>query len=142
MSTPDQTVGKRPISVAFVAAFIILYAFVQLLAVGLAVMLMLRPGEQQTLYGHSVSDFYWIATGMLSLIMALIYFWIAKTLLGGNPQAWLLVNFLAAINIVFAVFQLPFGTGYAAIVINLIVLLLNNTAAARNWYASNTPTYL
>ncbi len=109
-------------------------AILQFLAAASAVVLALRPGTVQHLFGASVSDWYWITSAILSLILGLIYLWIAKGVFRGNSQAWMLVNLLAIINLVFAVFQISVGIGWAAIFLNVIILVMNNTASARAWF--------
>ncbi|MFZ1362628.1 MAG: hypothetical protein WAS05_06820 [Candidatus Nanopelagicales bacterium] len=131
--TPPPS-GKRPGTVTLIAILIFLAGIIQLIATAVAIVLIFQPGDVQHLHGQPVSDWYWVLTAVLSFIMALIYFWIAKGALRGDAEAWMLINILAVINIVFALFQLAFGTGWFSLVINIIVLIINNTQNARAWY--------
>ena len=131
---PSPQNGKRPFTITIIAVLIFIAGILQLVATAAAIILIFRPGDVQQLQGQPVSDWYWILTAVLAFIMALIYFWIAKGALRGDAEAWMLINILAIINIVFALFQLAFGTGWASLAINILVLIVNNTAKARGWY--------
>lgn len=126
--------GKRPGTITIIAVLIFLAGILQLIATAVAIILIFQPGDVQHLHGQPVSDWYWVLTAVLSFIMALIYFWIAKGALRGDAEAWMLINILAVINIVFALFQLAFGTGWFSLILNIIVLIINNTQKARAWY--------
>ena len=106
----------------------------QFFAAAAAVFFVLRPGEAQQLFSASVSDWYWVMTAALSLILGLIYLWISKGMLAGDAQAWMLVNLLALINLFFAIFQIPFGSGWATLVLSALLLLVNNTPSVRRWF--------
>lgn len=130
----QTTTAKRPATVTILTVLVVLAALVHLLAAVAAIFLIIRPGDVQQFFGAPVSDWYWVLSAVLSFILALIYFWIASMLLTGNPQGWLLVNVLAVINIIFALFSVPLGTGWAQLGLNVIVLLLNNVASSRAWF--------
>lgn len=125
---------KRPYTASFLAVVIYIAAIVQLLAVVAAIVLMLRPGDAQQLFGQPASDWYWLVTAGLTLFLALVYFWMARGILRGDAQAWMLLNLIAILNIVFAIFQIPFGTGWASLFLNALILILNNVASVRNWF--------
>jgi hypothetical protein len=126
--------GKRPFAVVLLAIVVILGAIGQFVATGVALMLWFRPAEAQQLFSAPVSDWYWVTTAALSFILGLIYLWISRGLLGGDPQAWMLVNLLAIINMFFALFQLATGAGWATIILGLLILVLNNTPPVRMWF--------
>lgn len=136
---PVPPTNKRPGSIIIVAILVCLAGFIQLIATAAAIVLILQPGDLQLLQGQAVSDWYWVLTATLSFIMACIYFWIAKGALRGNAEAWMLINILAVINIVFSLFQLAFGTGWVSLLINVLVLMINNTQKARQWYRIPMP---
>lgn len=131
---PPPPSGKRPGTITLIAVLIFIAGFIQLIATAAAIVLIFKPGDAQLLHGQPVSDWYWILTAVLAFIMALIYFWISKGALRGDAEAWMLINILVIINIVFALFQLAFGTGWISLVVNLLVLIINNTHKARDWY--------
>lgn len=138
MSEP-RSAADRPGSVTVVAVLFVLGALLQFGTAFLYVMLILRPGEEQQFYGGSVSDWYWALTAVMSVILALIYLWIARRQLLGDPQAWLLVNVLAVINIFFALFSLGYGTGWAALLVNVLALVLNNLSTSRAYFGVSGP---
>jgi nitrate reductase gamma subunit len=72
-----------------------------------------------------------IVSGILAVILGLMYFWIARLALAGSQTAYLLVNFIAILNIFYALFSLPFGWG--ALALNVLVLILVNTQNAKAW---------
>lgn len=131
---PPPPSGKRPGTITIIAILVFLAGIIQLIATAAAIVLIFKPGDVQHLHGQPVSDWYWVLTAILSFIMALIYFWIAKGAMRGGAEAWMLINILSVINIVFALFQLAFGTGWVSLAINVIVLIINNTQNARAWY--------
>jgi len=126
--------GKRPFIVLVLAALIILGALMQFFSAAAATFFVIRPGEAQELFNASVSDWYWVMTAALSVILGLIYLWIGKGMLAGNAQTWMLVNLLAFINLFFAIFQIPFGSGWAVLALSALLLIVNNTPAVRRWF--------
>ena len=134
LSPEANNLGKRPGSVLGVVILVFTGALIQFISAVLAIVLAFRPGEQQQLFSNPVSDWYWIMMAALSVILGLIYVWVGRGVLAGDPQSWVLINVLALINVLFAVFQLATGTGWTALVINLVILLLNNTTATKRWF--------
>lgn len=132
-----QGIGRRPGIITLLSIVITLAAIVQLIVAVIGIVLALRPGEAQSYFGHATSDWVFIINGILGLLLALIYFWIARRLFAGDPQAWVLVNILALINLLFALFQIPFGTGWGSLILNGIVLLLNNTPKVRHYVGAD-----
>ena len=126
--------GPRPGIVSVLAVLVFVGALIQFITTAAALSLSIRPGDEQRLFDVPVNDGYWLTTAVLSMVLGLIYVWIGRGLLAGNPQSWTLVNVLAIINAFFALFQLPFGTGWAAIFLSVIILALNNTSSARQWF--------
>lgn len=133
--SPAQTGnGKRPATVLAVAVLVFIGAIIQFVTAAIAIILAIRPGEDQQLFSQPVSDWYWVMTAVLSFILGLIYIWIGRGMLAGDAQSWMLVNILAIINIVFAFFQLPTGNGWTAFFLNLVILLVNNTGDSKRWF--------
>lgn len=131
--------AKRPGTVVIVAILLVLIGLLNLLAAGGALYLALQPGEAETLYGSSTSDWVWYFSALMSFILFLIFIWLAKGQLKGSAQSWMIVNVLAVINIFFAFFQLFYGTGFITIILALIVLALNNARGAKDFFMSNLP---
>ena len=126
--------GKRPGAVLAVVFLVFIGAIIQFATALIAIVLALKPGEAQEIFSNPVSDWYWVLTAVLSFILGMIYVWIGRGMLAGDPQSWMLVNVLAIINVVFALFQLPTGTGWTAIFLNLVILALNNTGHTKRWF--------
>jgi hypothetical protein len=126
--------GERPAVVVVLAVLIVVGAFIQFFAAAAAVFFAFRPGEAQQFFNATVSDWYWVITAALSLFLGLIYLWISRGMLTGDAQAWILVNLLAVITLFFALFQTPFGSGWATLALSAVLLLVNNTPAVRRWF--------
>ncbi|MCB0919334.1 MAG: hypothetical protein KDC39_12290 [Actinobacteria bacterium] len=136
-SIPDEL--PRPGSVVVVAILVWIIALLNLAAAVAALVLAIQPGESELLYGAPVSDWVWYFNALLSFVLFLIYIWLGVGQLKGSAQAWMLVNVLMVINIFFALFQLFYGTGFAAILFCLIVLLLNNMRRSKPYFMSHLP---
>ena len=132
MSTPTM---KRP---AGVSAVIILIWIAAVLNVALGIwMLTAWIGDNPAVTdanGNSLSipTFYLIINGLLSVLLGVMYVWLARLAGIGSQQAHVIIQALAVINIVFGFFRLPYG--WSAIVINAIILLLVSTSSAKQWF--------
>lgn len=131
---PAVDKSNRPGMVTFLAVLIFIAAFAQVVAAVALIVLAFRPAEVQQLFGASVSDWYWILTAVLDVILALIYIWMGRGLLSGDAQAWMLLNLIAIINIIFSVFQFSTGIGWLTLLVNVVILALNNTTKVRLWF--------
>ena len=60
--------------------------------------------------------------GALSVILGLMYFWLARMTLVGSATARMIIIMLAAINLFFAFFRLPFGWGI--ILVSLLIIAM------------------
>jgi hypothetical protein len=78
------------------------------------------------------SDGYWIFNAILDLLFAAILVWLGRRLLQGDVNAKWTVMVLAVIDIIFAVFLLPYGA--LAIVLNVCVLLMLNSRESRRFF--------
>lgn len=136
-SIPDNV--KRPGTVVVTAILVFIIGLMNLLAAGVAVYLATRPGEVETLYGAPASDWIFWFDALMSFLLFLIYIWLGFGQLKGSAQAWMTVNLLMFINIVFAFFQLFYGTGFVTIFFCLLVLILNNARGAKAYFMSNLP---
>lgn len=126
---------QRPAAVTLLGLLGYLTAFVQLLSAVASVVLLLRPGQVQVLFARDVSDWYWVITAALSAVLFFAYIWLARGILSGADYAWPVVNLLALINLAFGVLYLFQGTGWASVILSVLVLLLNNLRGVRVWYA-------
>ena len=78
------------------------------------------------------SDGYWIFNAVLYLLFAAILVWLGRRLLEGDLNAKWTVTVLAVIDIVFAVFLLPYGM--LAIVLNACLLVMLNRGESRRFF--------
>lgn len=126
---------SRPFGVVFIAILLIFGAIYNII-IGFTLMFMpaTLTDNLTDLAGSSVNQiptFWLIISGLMSVILGLLYFWLSRITLAGSQTAYLLVNFLAVLNIIFALFSLPFGWG--AMILNVIVLIAVNTNASKAW---------
>lgn len=127
---------QRPFGVVFIAVLLIIGAVYNII-IGFTLMFM--PLSLTDISGKAVENiptFWLIISGIMSVILGVLYFWLSRITLAGSQTAYLLVNFLAILNIIFAMFSLPFGWG--ALILNVIVLIAVNTSASKAWL-SQTP---
>jgi len=78
-----------------------------------------------------VSPFLVFLNGLLSLVLGIMFIWLASITFAGSVVAYELINLLAIINIIFGLFRLPYGLG--AILLSVIVLLLVNLRSSQQF---------
>jgi hypothetical protein len=135
MSTPTM---KRP---GGVSAVIILIWIAALINIAIGVWLLTAwIGDNPSITDASgnamkIPTFYLIINGLLSVLLGVMYIWLARLAGIGSQQAHVIIQALAVINIVFGFFRLPYG--WSAIVINAIILFLVSTPSAKQWFLQN-----
>jgi hypothetical protein len=82
----------------------------------------------------TVSTFYLWFNGALMVLLGLIYFWLTRLTFAGSATAQVLISVLAVINIVFGFFHFGNG-GWIQILVNLIIILIVNSAGAKVWFS-------
>lgn len=131
---------QRPFGVVFIAILLIIGAVYNII-IGFTLMFLpaTLTDSLTDVTGAAVQNvptFWLVISGIMSVILGVLYFWLSRITLAGSQTAYLLVNFLAVLNIIFAMFSLPFGWG--ALILNVIVLIAVNTSASKAWL-SQTP---
>jgi nitrate reductase gamma subunit len=124
---------SRPFGVVFISILLFIAGIYNII-IGFALMFLKPSLSSITNEAVNVDNipFGWlIVSGILAVILGLMYFWIARLALAGSQTAYVLINFLALLNIIFALFSLPFGWG--ALALNVLVLILVNTQNAKAW---------
>ena len=126
---------NRPIGVTLVIVLIVLSAVFDIIT-GLWLMIA-AFGSTPSLTDHlgntlQVPGFYLFINGALSVLLGLMYFWLTKMTLIGSATARTIIVMLAAINIFFGLFRLPFGWGVIAA--SLIIILLVSTKSAKAYF--------
>ncbi len=127
---------QRPASVLFIAILVAISGFFDLI---FGIWMVLAPWvDQPTLTDHLGKElagpptFWFVVNGLLSIVLGLMYFWLTKMTLVGSQTAYVLVNFLAILNIFFGLFRLPYGWG--VMLLSILVLVLANTNNAKAWF--------
>ncbi len=123
---------KRPVAVSILVVLVVISAIYNVV---IGVLLMLAPLGTNPgftdLAGntHEVSGFYLFFSGAIDLIFGLLMFWLARIAMAGSNQAYVLINLLAVLNIVFGMLSLPFGWGI--VTLSVIALILVNLPGSR-----------
>jgi hypothetical protein len=126
---------KRPIGVTIVIVLIVLSAVFDII-IG-TWLIIAAFGTAPELTDHlgnaiEVSGFYLFMNGALSVILGLMYFWLTRMTLVGSATARTIIIMLAAINLFFGFFRLPFGWGI--IVVSLLIIAMVSTRSAKAYF--------
>jgi hypothetical protein len=129
---------NRPIGVTIVIVLIVLSAVFDII-VG-TWLIIAAFGSAPDLTDHlgnaiEVSGFYLFMNGALSVILGLMYFWLTRMTLVGSATARTIIIMLAAINLFFGFFRLPFGWGI--IVVSLIIIAMVSTRSAKEYFTQS-----
>ena len=81
---------------------------------------------------HVIGGGWLLVNGIITLILGLMYLWLIKMTMIGSATAQVIIQMLAMINIVFAIFNLPYG--WWTIFISMIILLMVSSAKATMWF--------
>lgn len=125
----------RPFGVVLVAALVFISGLFDII---FGVWMLLAPlGGAPTITDlagneQQISSFFLVMNGLLSVVLGFMYMWLTKMTLIGSATAYVLINFLAILNIFFGLFRLPFGWGIIAL--SALALLLVNTSKAKAWF--------
>ena len=101
----------------------------------IGVVLVLNP-KFDAIGGHSdaalstPSPFELIA-GICCITMGFVYIWIVRGLLAKSQIAYVLIQIIVTINILFSLFRLPLGL--ITLAMNLAVLYFLRTKSAKSW---------
>jgi hypothetical protein len=66
------------------------------------------------------------------VLLGFMYLWLIKMIMIGSTTAQFIIQMLAVINIIFAIFTLPYG--WYTILISFIILILVSGAKATMWF--------
>ena len=81
---------------------------------------------------HVIGGGWLLVNGIITTILGLMYLWLIKMTMIGSATANVIIQMLAVINIVFAIFNLPYG--WWTIFISMIILLMVSSAKATMWF--------
>ena len=134
----DVLTQRRPAGVTVLAILILLDAAFNIVF-GAYLMIMSPSASSFSLItdhmgnAQGFSPFMLFIDGLISFIFGFMLVWLFRITLVGSATAGALINFLAIIDIIFALFRLPFGWG--TIIIMAIVLILANTSRSKAWFS-------
>ncbi len=126
---------RRPFGVTLVA---VLIAFGAVLNITLGILMIFSIfGTNPTItdpFGnqHEIGGGWLLFNGIITFILGLMYLWLIKMTMIGSATAQFIIQMLAVINIVFAIFNLPYG--WWSIFISMIILLMVSSAKATMWF--------
>jgi hypothetical protein len=81
---------------------------------------------------REVGGFWLIVNGGIMVLLGLMYLWLIKMIMIGSTTAQFIIQMLAVINIIFAIFTLPYG--WYTILISFIILIMVSGAKATMWF--------
>ncbi|MFM7145026.1 MAG: hypothetical protein ACKOW5_01670 [Actinomycetales bacterium] len=134
----DSPTSTRPGSVMVLAAIIAVMAVFNI-ATGIWLMIAsMNPEGFSAITDHmgnavQMSGFLLFINGLISTVFGLMLVWLLRITLAGSATAGMLITFLAVLNLVFALFRLPYGWG--VILLSIIALILVNRPAAKAWFS-------
>jgi hypothetical protein len=129
---------KRPGGVTFVMVLIVIVAVFN---IAIGIWALLAPFGQNPYITSPTGEkfefpgWYLVLNGLLSVLLGLMYFWVARMAGIGSRTAQVIIQVLTVINMVFALFRLPWG--WFALPLNALILLLVSTGPAQRWFQQN-----
>lgn len=134
----DVLTQRRPAAVTVLAILILLDAAFNIVFGAYLMIMSPNAASFGSITDHtgtalSFSPFLLFINGLISFIFGFMLVWLFRITLVGSATAGALINFLAIIDIIFALFRLPFGWG--TIVLMAIVLILANTSRSKAWFS-------
>jgi hypothetical protein len=138
MYVAESSTSTRPGSVLVLAAIIAVMAVFNI-ATGIWLMIAsMNPEGFSAITDHmgnavQMSGFLLFINGLISTVFGLMLVWLLRITLAGSATAGMLITFLAVLNLVFALFRLPYGWG--VILLSIIALILVNRPAAKAWFS-------
>jgi hypothetical protein len=128
------TDDRRPGAVTVLVGLAWLAAALYVVEAVVSVLRMLGPAHEDVLLGGPTSALFWLVNAAMAALMAVIFGWIGRGLARRDDGARVLVNVVAAISLVFSLFNLAFGVGFVSLVVSAVALVLNNTRSTKNWF--------
>lgn len=126
---------RRPFGVTLVMFVIALAAILNLVLGTLLIFSIF--GENPTIVDplgneHTIGGGWLVFNGIITFILGLLYLWLIRLTAAGSATAQVIIQMLSVINIVFAIFNLPYG--WYTILLSTIILLLVSSAKATMWF--------
>lgn len=73
-----------------------------------------------------------VFNGIITFVLGLMYLWLIKMAAIGSATSQVIIQMLSIINIMFAIFNLPYG--WYTILLSAIILILVSSAKATMWF--------
>lgn len=126
---------RRPFGVTLIAVLVAVAAILNI-TFGILIMFSIF-GDNPTFIDpagttREVSGFWLFFNGGIMVLLGFMYLWLIKMIMIGSTTAQFIIQMLAVINIVFAIFSLPYG--WYTILISVIILILVSGAKATMWF--------
>ena len=126
---------RRPVGVTLVALLVAVAAILNI-TFGILIMFSIF-GDNPTFTDpvgttREVGGFWLFFNGGIMVLLGLMYLWLIKMIMIGSTTAQFIIQMLAVINIIFAIFTLPYG--WYTILISFIILILVSGAKATMWF--------
>jgi hypothetical protein len=129
----------RPFSVRFVVVMMYVAALGYVGGVIINITLLMRPEQAQLFFDRPVSDWYWIMSALLDVILVVAFVWIARMAWRGDYSAGMMITLLAALNIAFSLFRLGQVYGWITLALSIAVLAANMAASTQDFYRRSLP---
>ncbi|MFY9330561.1 MAG: hypothetical protein WAO41_02655 [Candidatus Nanopelagicales bacterium] len=129
----------RPFSVRFVVVMMYVAALGYVGGVIINITLLMRPEQAQLFFDRPVSDWYWIMSALLDVILVVAFVWIARMAWRGDYSAGMMITLLAALNIAFSLFRLGQLYGWITLALSIAVLAANMAASTQDFYRRSLP---
>jgi hypothetical protein len=131
----DKKTVRRPFGVTLVALLVAVAAIMNI-TFGILIMFSIF-GDNPTFTdptgtAREVGGFWLVFNGGIMVLLGLLYLWLIKMIMLGSTTAQFIIQMLAVINIVFAIFTLPYG--WYTILVSFIILILVSGAKATMWF--------
>ena len=126
----------RPATIRAVSILLAVIAAVYVIGVAVDAILLFAPREEQVLIDHPMSDWFWVLSGVLCLVLAGAMAWLSRLVWRGDRAVGVTVSILSVITAAFSLFGLAEGFGWGALAISIAILALNSSRSAQNWYSA------
>jgi hypothetical protein len=131
----DVKTIRRPFGVTLVA-LLVAVAAVMNVTFGILIMFSIF-GDNPTFTdptgaAREVGGFWLVINGGIMVLLGFMYLWLIKMIMLGSTTAQFIIQMLAVINIVFAIFTLPYG--WYTILVSFVILFLVSGAKATMWF--------
>lgn len=134
--------SARPATIRAVSVLLGIMAAVYLVGVAVDLVLLIAPREEQVLIDHPMSDWFWVLSGVLCVVLAGAMAWLSRLVWRGDRAVGVTVSILSVITAAFSLFGLAEGFGWGALAISIAILALNSSRSSQDWYQASSAVEL